>query len=145
MFKKATPQAVASTPQDVEGITVDFTLADKEPQGELRLQLMKIEQAQSSKGNKMLKVQMKVVESPADPDFVGRVIFDQWMLVTNAVFRTKEALKAFTGAAPKGVSTIKPSELVGQTAWCRVEIEVGSGEYEGRNRPVVKKYGIKVS
>ena len=121
-------------------ITVDFTGVDKVPHGDARVRIVKVEQKTSSAGNPMLAVQLKIVESAEDPDFNDRTVFDTWMLATAAVFRTKNALKAFTGQVPDGPFQFTPADLIGAEAMAQLEIEEGSGEYAGTKRTRVRKY-----
>ena len=124
-----------------DSINIDFTGVDLVPAGEALVAVSKIEKKQSSNGNKMLAVQLKIVEGE-DPAFAGRVVFDNWMLESQAVFRTKQALDAFLGDVPAGPTSFSPDDLVGKQAWVLLEVEEGSGEYAGTKRSRVKRYGI---
>ena len=121
-------------------INIDFTGVDKTPFGDARVRVVKVEQKVSSAGNPMLSVQLKIVEAAEDADFVDRTIFDTWMLATAAVFRTKNALKAFFGNVPDGPHSFDAESLIGAEAMAQLEIEEGSGEYAGTKRSRVRRY-----
>lgn len=123
-------------------ITVDFTGVDEVPFGETLLALTKVESKVSSAGNKMLSVQMKVVDSNENQAHIGRVVFDNLMLETGAVWKTKQALEAFLGEIPDGPNTFDAQDLVGKQAWCLLEVEEGKGDYAGTKRARVSRYGI---
>lgn len=130
-------------PTDEFVIDVDFsTVDDAQPQGDLELTITKLEAAVSKNGNRMVNVQLKVTGGE-DDKFNGRMIFDSWMLETNALWRTKTAFKAFTGEAASGPMRIAAATLLGASCWAAVILETGTGEYEGTSRPKVKRYGIK--
>jgi len=123
-------------------IQVDFLTKDPEPQGELLLQVTAIEETVSTKGNHMINAQMKVIEDPTGT-FLGRMVFDSWVLETAALWRTKQALRAFLIPVGKQPGEAEYADLIGLSAWCLVNIEVGKGEYVGRDRARVKRYGIQ--
>jgi hypothetical protein len=123
---------------------VDFSQVDQVPAGKLLLACTKLEITRSKAGNLMANGQFKVLDGEGGI-YNGRMIFDSLMLQTNAVWRTKEFVGAFLGTDPgsSGEFQFDPSAFLGQQAWCLVTPEAGTGEYAGKDRARVTKYGIK--
>ena len=85
---------------------------------------------QSQNGNAMLNIQFKIEGGP----FAGRSLYENWMLETDAVFRTKSNLVklGFMSKEDKGLK-IDTEDLIGTEC----EIKVRFEEYEGEDRPRV--------
>lgn len=118
-------------------ISLDFSgVQDTEvTEGWHTARIFSLEKAASSNGNAMLKVQSKIEGGP----FNGRSLFDNWMLETDALFRTKQTLVRL-GKMSKDDKAVKitPSDFLGM----EVEIRVKHEEYEGEMRPRVKGWRL---
>lgn len=87
----------------------------------------------SSNGNQMLKIQYKIQGGPSN----GRTLYDNWMLETDAMFRTRSNLIRLGLMTKDDKSFSFDSEdLLGQEC----EVKVGYEEYEGEDRPRVKGF-----
>ncbi len=84
----------------------------------------------SSNDNPMLNLQYKIEGGP----FGGRSLYENWMLGTDAVFRTKSNLVKL-GFMTKDETGLKidTEDLIGTEC----EIKVAFQEYEGEDRPRV--------
>lgn len=118
---------------------VDFSQVDDVPAGKLKLAIKKAEKKVSAAGNPMLNMQFTIVDGE-DGKYNKRVIFDTWMLSTGAIYKTKKALKAFTGSEPTGPTSIDLKALIGQTCWCEVSVEPATEQYQAKSK--ITKYGV---
>jgi len=87
----------------------------------------------SSNGNHMLKMQYKIEGGPT----AGRSLYDNWMLETDAMFRTRSNLIRL-GLMTKEDKTFSfdTEDLIGQAC----EVKVAYEDYEGEPRPRVKGF-----
>lgn len=136
-------QAVPVTSE--EFFDVDFSKANEDPpNGILLLKCEKVDPAISQAGgNRMLNVQLRVMDGEGGK-YNKRVLFDNWMLETDAVFKTKQAAKAFLGEVPNGPARMSPAAfLQANPVWCLVTVRPANEEegYAAQGR--VKKYGVK--
>ena len=123
---------------------IDFTEGEDQPQGELLLEIVKATAKLSKNGNKMLSVQLKVIDG-ADGKFNSRSLFDNWMLAGNGTGRTGDALRAFLGRVPAKGTSMTAAELVGTQTWATVILEESTAPgYEGTVQSRIRKYGIPV-
>jgi len=105
------------------------------PEGWHTARIFNIESVTSENGNAMLKVQSKIEGGP----YNGRSLFDNWMLETDAVFRTKQVLVRLGLMAKEDKTiTFKTEDLIGK----EVEVKVKHQEYEGQMQPRPRGYRL---
>ena len=103
------------------------------PEGWYAAFIFGAEQKTSSKGNQMLSVQVKLSGGAHD----GRTVWDNWMLETDALFRTKSTLiKLGLMSKEEKAFTLSIDDLVGTEC----EVKIRHEEYEGEMRPKIKGY-----
>ena len=90
-----------------------------------------VEDKESKAGNRMLVVQLKIEGGPWN----GRSLFDNWMLETDALWRTRQIFTdlGFMSNDDKGFDG-STEDLIG----IELEVRVVMEEYQGQARPRAK-------
>lgn len=118
-------------------VNIDFSDVQDDPiaNGWHSAAIFAVEPKQSSNDNAMLSVQVKIVGGPWN----NRTIYDNWMLETDALFRTKSTLKrlGLMSKEDKKVS-FDTQDLIGM----EVEIKTRLEEFEGEERAKIRQYRI---
>jgi hypothetical protein len=128
---------------DSDEFVVDFTGVGEIPVGVALLKVTGMRGATSAAGNRMINMEFTIIDMPASPQFVNKKVWETWMLETDAKFRTYDGYEAFTGVKPeKGNFRIVKSEVLGQEAWCRLELKKAA-RAEYRDTARIAKYGAK--
>lgn len=103
------------------------------PEGWYAAFIFGADQKVSSNGNAMLSVQVKLSGGAFD----GRTVWDNWMLETDALFRTKSTLvKLGLMSKEDKEFTLNIEDLVG----LECEVKIRNEEYEGEMRPRIRGY-----
>ena len=114
-------------------LSLDFSDVKELTEGWHSARIFAVEATTSSNGNPMLNVQYKIEGGP----FEGRSLYDNWMLATDAVYRTKANLVKL-GLMSKDDTKLKirSEDLVG----LECEIKVVYEEYEVDSRPKARGF-----
>lgn len=114
-------------------VTLDFNL-DQEaagvPEATYKLMVDTAEAVESQAGNPMIKIKWSVVD---DPEYNGRVIYDNVVLTASMARRIKSLGDAMGLDFSMGID---PDTLPGRTAWAEIVHE----EYQGEKNAKVKRY-----
>ena len=114
---------------DADEFAVDFTGVGELPVGTALLKITGMKGAKSSSGNRMVTVEITIIDMPEAPQFVNHKIWETWMLETEAKFRTYDEYEGFTGIKPeKGAFKIVKSEVMGREAWAVLKVKKAAKE-----------------
>ena len=119
-----------------KSLSIDFTGVEAGgrvvPDGEYTAKIVVAELTESSKGNDMIKLELKVT----GPKAQGSKLYDNCSLLPQALFKLRTLLECAGMKVPDGAMDLDTDDLIGEEVGVSVINEI----YEGKKRPKIEAY-----